>query len=61
MRRMLSIDMEEYYRKNPNALQQYLKDLGYIEDPAKIEEDADDPFKELNFKSNNLPNLEEIP
>lgn len=61
LRRMKSIDMEEYYRKNPGKLQQYLKDLGYIEDPAKIEEDADDPFKEIVFDKNNLPELNQIP
>ena len=61
LRRMKAIDMEDYYRKNPNALKQYLKDLGYIEDPAKIEEDADDPFKEIVFDKDNLPELNNIP
>ena len=61
VRRMKAIDMEDYYRKNPNALKQYLKDLGYIEDPAKIEEDADDPFKEIVFDKDNLPELNNIP
>ena len=53
--------MEQYYREHPQALNQYLKDLGYIDDPAKIEEDADDPFKEIIFDKNNLPSLNIIP
>lgn len=49
LRRMKAIDMEQYYRDHPGKLQEYLKDLGLIEDPDKIEEDEDDPFKEINF------------
>lgn len=45
LRRMKIIDMESYYQRNPEKLNEYLKDLGYLEE----DEDPNDPFKDIDF------------
>lgn len=46
LRRMKCINMETFYSDHPEKLNEFLKDLGYLDEE---EEDPDDPFKEINF------------
>lgn len=48
LRRMKCINMETFYSDHPEKLNQFLKDLGYLDEE---EDDPNDPFKEIDFNN----------